>query len=85
MNFDNLVHFKYACFIYKGLHRLAPPPLNDFIKLKSGSGIGSRAVSRGDCEVPHRHSTFGQTVLSVKGSKYGNRHFQHESVKLMKH
>lgn len=32
---------------------LAPPLLKDFIKLKSGSGVGTRAVTRGDCEVPH--------------------------------
>lgn len=42
--------------------------LNAFIKPSAESGIGTRAISREDCEVPYRHKTFGQTV-SIKGSE----------------
>lgn len=30
------------------------------------------ATTRGNCEVPHRCSTLGQTAVSVKGNKYSN-------------
>lgn len=68
LSFDNFKNFKYACSVYKTLNGLAPPPLSEYIKLKTNRGTTTRATTRGDCEVPFRHTTFGQTVLSVKGS-----------------
>lgn len=73
LSFDNFIYFKIVCLIYKVLHGLAPPPLKDFIKSKTVTGMGTRATARGDCEVSHRRTTFGQTVLSVKGTHYWNR------------
>lgn len=34
LSFENFVKFKSACLMYKVLHGLAPPPLNDFITLR---------------------------------------------------
>lgn len=72
LSFENFKVLKYACIIYKTLNGLAPPPLKEYIKLKVSSGRTTRAYSRGDCEVPYRHTTFGQSVMSVKGSNIWN-------------
>lgn len=53
LSFHNLKKNKYACFIYKDLHRLAPHPLKEFINQKS------------DCEVaqgPPLEGSVGQSV-----------------------
>uniref|UniRef100_A0AAQ5YV47 Pyridoxal-dependent decarboxylase domain-containing protein 1 n=1 Tax=Amphiprion ocellaris TaxID=80972 RepID=A0AAQ5YV47_AMPOC len=39
LSFDNFVNFKNACFVYKVLNGLAPPPLQEFIKRKTVSGM----------------------------------------------
>ena len=57
---------------FKILHGLAPPPLNEFIKLKDDNGLATRAVTRGDCVIQYRHSKFGQIVFSVRASNYWN-------------
>uniref|UniRef100_A0AAQ5Z6P0 Pyridoxal-dependent decarboxylase domain-containing protein 1 n=1 Tax=Amphiprion ocellaris TaxID=80972 RepID=A0AAQ5Z6P0_AMPOC len=72
LSFDNFVNFKNACFVYKVLNGLAPPPLQEFIKRKTVSGMATRAMARGDCHVPYRRTKFAKTVLSVKGTKYWN-------------
>jgi len=71
LSFDNLKSFKSMCFIYKCLHGLAPPPLGEFIHRKN-TGRSTRSETRGDCEVHRRRTTFGQNVLSVKGSSLWN-------------
>lgn len=45
------------------MNGMAPPPLGDFIKKRNNT----RSISRGDCKVPFRKSTFAQNVLSIKG------------------
>ena len=72
LNFDNFRKFKSACFVYKCLNDLAPPPLKEFIHRKRDSGHGTRSVHRGDCEVYGRKTTFSQNVLSIKGCQYWN-------------
>ncbi len=72
LSFDNFETFKYACTVYKTLHGLGPPQLNEYIKLKMSRGTTTRATARGDCEVPYRRTTFGQTVLLVRGSTIWN-------------
>lgn len=75
LSFSNFISFKNACTIYKVFNGLAPPPLNDHIKQRPVCGpmtITTRASDRGDCLIPFRRTTFGQTVLSVKGSKFWN-------------
>jgi len=69
LSIENLIFFKYAGFVYKVLHGLAPPPLLDFFKLNTNSGARTRASVRGDCEVPFRRTAFGQNSLSVKACK----------------
>lgn len=71
LSFDNFKVFKHVCLIYKSLHGLCPPPLGEFIK-RMDSKIGTRSATRGDCEVQHRRTTFGQNVLSIKGSRSWN-------------
>lgn len=63
-SFDNFKIFKQACAIYKVLHGLCAPPLAEFIKNKPSRGIGTRAATRGACEVQFRRSSFAQNVLS---------------------
>jgi len=72
LSIENLIFFKYAGFVYKVLHGLAPPPLLDFFKLNTNSGARTRASVRGDCEVPFRRTAFGQNSLSVKACKLWN-------------
>lgn len=75
LSFDNFKTFKTACLMYKALHGLAPPPLEEYIKQRTTSTSTSRvtrATARGDCEVPRRRTTFGQNVLSVRGSVLWN-------------
>lgn len=72
LNFENFIHFKNSCLIYKVLHGLAPPPLSTYIKPRTDRGSATRASSRGDLEIPHRKTTCGQTVLSVRGSHFWN-------------
>lgn len=83
LSFDNFKNVKYACAVYKVLHGLAPPPLSEYIKLKANSGTTTRAATRGDCEVPYRRTSFGQTVLSVKGRTSGTiYHLQYVNAPL---
>jgi len=72
LNFESFRNFKSACFVYKCLNDLAPPPLKEFIHRKRDSGHGTRSVHRGDCEVYGRKTTFSQNVLSIKGCQYWN-------------
>lgn len=44
LHFANFKQFKAACLIYKVLHGLVPPPMNDLIKQKSVSSAGSRVT-----------------------------------------
>ena len=71
-SFENFKVFKGACFIYRWLHGLAPPPVQDFIKKKKCTGLGTRSDTRGDCEIQRRLTTFGQNVLSIKGGLVWN-------------
>lgn len=66
LNFNHLKTFKNCCLIYKVLNGSAPPPLGEFIKKRS-SNSSTRSLTRGDCEVQFRKSSFSQNVLSVKG------------------
>ncbi len=72
LSFGNFRNFKNACLVYKCLNGLAPPPLMEFIHRKRDSGHGTRSVSRGDCEIGFRKTTFSQNVLSIKGCQFWN-------------
>ena len=72
LNFGNFIHFKNCCLIYKVFHGLAPPSLSTFIKPRSDRGYCTRASFRGDLEIPLRKTTFGQTVLSIRGGHFWN-------------
>ena len=71
LNFENLKIFKNTCLVYRVLHGLAPPPLNDFVKIRNCE-TSTRSTSRGDCEVQFKKCTFSQNVLSIKGSSSWN-------------
>lgn len=58
--------------IYKTLHGLAPTPLSKYIKPKTVRGFNTRSSTRGDVEIPYRKTTFGQTVVSVRGGQFWN-------------
>lgn len=70
--FDSFLHYLDACLVFKILHGLAPPPLNEFVKQMDGSGRATRATTRGDCMIQRRYSKLGHTVFSVRASNYWN-------------
>lgn len=72
LSFENFKKFKSVCLMYKVLHGLAPPPLNDFITLRPITTRVTRAVTNRECVVPLRKTSFGQNVLSYKGSTLCN-------------
>ena len=72
LSLQNFKTFRYACFVYKTLHGLAPSPLKEFFRRRSVSGMNTRACDRGDCEIPHRRTSFGMKVVSVVGGKIWN-------------
>lgn len=72
LNFDNFIKFKNSSLIYKVFHGLAPPSLSTYIKPRSDRGFCTRASFRGDIVIPHRKTTFGQTVLSIRGGHFWN-------------
>ena len=72
LSFSNFIHFKGACLIYKCLNGLAPPPLMEIIHRKRVTGHSTRSISRGDCVVVFRETTFSQNTLSIKGCQYWN-------------
>jgi len=61
--------------LYIRSSRTCPTPTEriHYIK-KTGRGKKcTRASIRGDCVVPYRRTTFGQYVLSIKGSEIWNK------------
>ena len=72
LSFANFKVFKQVSIIYKTLNGLCPPPLKEFIKRKPDRGLNTRAITRGDCEVPYRVTAFGKNTLSVQGCSIWN-------------
>lgn len=73
LSFDNLMLYSDVRLVYKIIHNAAPPPLRDFVKLRSEHTIrASRSVSNGDCNIPKRSSVFAQTAFSFKAVKLWN-------------
>ena len=71
LSWDNLRRYANTCLVYKVTHDLAAPPLSAFITPLTGSYI-TRGVTRGDCIIPHRKSTFSKSAWSVEGSQEWN-------------
>lgn len=72
LTFDNFTKFKYACAIYKILKGLAPPPMSAYVKQNGNISYTTRATTRGDCVIPLRRTSCGQSVLSFAGSHIWN-------------
>uniref|UniRef100_A0A3P9HG26 ribonuclease H n=1 Tax=Oryzias latipes TaxID=8090 RepID=A0A3P9HG26_ORYLA len=70
LSFNNIIQHTDCILVYKILHGLAPPPLQDFVKKRQNRS--TRASSRGDCIIPSRKSSFGQTVFSFRASQTWN-------------
>uniref|UniRef100_A0A3P9IXE9 Reverse transcriptase domain-containing protein n=1 Tax=Oryzias latipes TaxID=8090 RepID=A0A3P9IXE9_ORYLA len=77
MDFESYKMCMDACLIFKVLNGLAPPPLLDFLSKKINVGIGTRALTRGDCNVQRRRTKFSQTVVSIRGTQLWNTLPQH--------
>ncbi len=71
LSFDNFCKFSYICLVYKVLHGLAPPQLQEFIKYRQTRV--TRAVLNRDVEVPFRKTTFSHNALSIRGSALWNK------------
>ena len=73
LDLDSYQIFMDVCLIFKVLNALAPPPLNTFIQRKNNEGRRTRALTRGDCNVPRRRTKFCQMVSSVRGTQSWNK------------
>ena len=62
--------FSYCCLIYKTLHGLAPPCLQDSFKYRQSRA--TRSVANREIEVPFRKTAFSHNALSIKGSALWN-------------
>lgn len=73
LSFDNLMLYSDVRLVYKIIHNTAPPPLKNFVKLRSEHTVrASRSVSSGDCNIPKRSSAFAQSAFSFKAIKSWN-------------
>lgn len=72
LSWENLIKFTNICLAYKILHGLAPPPLCDFLSVRSNNNHNTRATSRGDCVIPFRKTAFGKSAFSYKTSNEWN-------------
>ncbi len=72
LSWNNLVLFKNCCLMYKIRHSLAPPSLCSLIQFRSPATSGTRGAARGDCELPLRKTSFGQSVFSCRAGKEWN-------------
>ena len=71
-NMDSFKLYTDMCLVFRILNGLAPLPLNAFIKIKNNDSRVTRSVTRGDCVIPRRHSSFGNSAFSVRASKTWN-------------
>ena len=70
LSWENMVKYSRLCLVFKVLHNMAPPPLCTYITLKTSRT--TRATTRGDCLIPRRQSSFGQSAFSVRASQDWN-------------
>ena len=68
LSWDNLIRFKNGCLVYKIRYSLAPPPLCSLLQFRSTVTSATRGAARGDCVVPYKKSTFGQSVFTYKAA-----------------
>ncbi|OOO00385.1 MAG: hypothetical protein ATN35_07545 [Epulopiscium sp. Nele67-Bin004] len=69
LHLENLIKYAHLCLMYKIIHGLAPPVLNQFIKVASTS---TRSAARGDCVVQFRKSAFSQSAFSIRAAHEWN-------------
>ncbi len=72
LSWDNLIKYNDGCLMFKILNGKAPPPLGVFIKQKNLNNRSTRSTRRGDCEIPFRSISFGQSCFSVRASQLWN-------------
>ena len=69
LHWENMIKYSHSCLMYKIIHGLVPPVLNQFVELASTS---TRSAARGDCVVPFRKSTFSQSAFSIRAAHEWN-------------
>jgi len=69
LSWENLIKFTDVCLVFKIVHGMAPPPLSDFVNQSTRL---TRSVSRGDCVISHRSSSFSKSTFSVKAAHSWN-------------
>ena len=72
VSWENMIKHKNACLFYKIIHGMAPPPLREFVTIRTNQHRITRGVMRGDCIIPFRKSTFSQSAFSVAASREWN-------------
>ncbi len=72
LSWDNWIKYNDGCLMFKILNGKAPPPLGVFIKQKNLNNRSTRSTQRGDCEIPFRSISFGQSCFSVRASQLWN-------------
>ena len=72
LSFDNFTKFANLKLIHKCIHNQAPRVLGDMVEPLGLSGSSTRGAAAGNCKVPLRRSSLGQTAFSVQGVKLWN-------------
>lgn len=72
LSWENMIKHINASLLYKIIHGMSPPPLRDFVSIRTNPHRITRGVTRGDCTIPFRKSASSQSAFSVKASREWN-------------
>ena len=72
LSFDNYIASSNINLIYKCLHGQAPQVLCDLVQPMQAVGRSTRRAAAGNCRVPHRKTSFGQSSFLIKGVNIWN-------------
>ena len=72
MSFDNYIALSNINLIYKCLHGQAPQVLCDLTQPIQAVGRSTRGAVAGNCRIPHRKTSFGQSSFLIKGLNLWN-------------
>lgn len=85
ISWDNLIKYANLCLAFKIVHCLAPPPLKQYIKLRTTADITVCGVTKRDCIILFRKSVFGQSAFSIQAAEEWNSTPQYLRELLLTH
>ena len=72
LSFNSYIALSNINLIHKCLHDRAPQVLCDLVQLMQDVGRSTRSAAAGNCRVPHRKTSFGQSSFLIKGVNIRN-------------